>query len=252
MKKELVLMSMDEKLAILKFNNPPNNLLNDQFLDSLEKQLLSAEKNGARAILITSKLKHFSAGADPKFLLKPKINNDPMRLINIIENIQIPTIAAIKGGALGGGFELALGCDFIIAADSARIGLVEASIGLMPLAGGIQRLVNRVGLVRAKEMTMFARRYDAKTLEKWGAINMVVSELELIGSAIAFSKQISTGPTVAFKEIKKIANISALNGIEVADKEMKKSIRKVLSSEDSKKGISYLAGKNQSINFKGK
>ena len=246
MKKELVLISMDQELAILKFNNPPNNLLNDKFLDTLEKQLFSAEKNGARAILITSKLKHFSAGADPKFLLKP------MRLINIIEKIQIPTIAAIKGGALGGGFELALGCDFIIAADSARIGLVEASIGLMPLAGGIQRLVNRVGLVRAKEMTMFARRYDAKTLEKWGAINMVVSELELIDSAIAFSKQISTGPTVAFKEIKKIANISALNGIEVADKEMKKSIRKVLSSEDSKKGISYLAGKNQSINFKGK
>ena len=252
MKKELVLMTMDDKLAILMLNNSPNNLINDQFLDSLENKLLSAEKNGARAILLTSKLKHFSAGADPKFLLKPKANNNPMRLINIIEKIEIPTIAAIKGGALGGGFELALGCDFIIAADTARIGLVEASVGLMPLAGGIQRLVNRVGLVRAKEMTMFARRYDAKTLEKWGAINMVVSELELIGSAIAFSKQTSTGPTIAFKEIKKIANISALNGIEVADKEMKKSIRKVLSSEDSKKGISYLAGKSQNINFKGK
>ena len=252
MKKELVLMTMDDKLAILMLNNSPNNLINDQFLDSLENKLLSAEKKGARAILLASKLKHFSAGADPKFLLKPKANNNPMRLINIIEKIEIPTIAAIKGGALGGGFELALGCDFIIAADTARIGLVEASVGLMPLAGGIQRLVNRVGLVRAKEMTMFARRYDAKTLEKWGAINMVVSELELIGSAIAFSKQISTGPTIAFKEIKNIANISALNGIEVADKEMKKSIKKVLSSEDSKKGISYLAGKSQNINFKGK
>jgi enoyl-CoA hydratase/carnithine racemase len=122
----------------------------------------------------------------------------------------------------------------------------------MPLAGGIQRLINRVGLARAKEITMFARRYDAKTLEKWGVINLVVSELELLNSAISFSKQLSTGPTIAFKEIKKIANISALNGIEVADKEMKKSIRKVLSSEDSKKGISYLAGNTQNINFKGK
>ena len=252
MKKELVLMTMDDKLAILMLNNSPNNLINDQFLDSLENKLLSAEKNGARAILLTSKLKHFSAGADPKFLLKPKANNNPMRLINIIEKIEIPTIAAIKGGALGGGFELALGCDFIIAADTARIGLVEASVGLMPLAGGIQRLINRVGLARAKEITMFARRYDAKTLEKWGVINLVVSELELLNSAISFSKQLSTGPTIAFKEIKKIANISALNGIEVADKEMKKSIRKVLSSEDSKKGISYLAGNTQNINFKGK
>ena len=252
MKKELILMSMDEKLAILMLNNAPNNLLNDQFLDSLEKKLLSAKKRGARAILLASKLKHFSAGADPKFLLKPKANNDPMRLINIIEKIEIPTIAAIKGGTLGGGFELALGCDFIIAADTARIGLVEASVGLMPLAGGVQRLVNRVGLARAKEIAMFARRYDAKTLEKWGAINMVVPELQLLNSAISFSKQLSTGPTISFKEIKKIANITATNGIEIADKVMKKSIRKVLSSEDSKKGISYLDGKTKNINFKGK
>ena len=173
-------------------------------------------------------------------------------LINIIEKIEIPTIAAIKGGTLGGGFELALGCDFIIAADTARIGLVEASIGLMPLAGGVQRLVNRVGLARAKEIAMFARRYDAKTLEKWGAINMVVPELQLLNSAISFSKQLSTGPTISFKEIKKIANITATNGIEIADKVMKKSIGKVLSSEDSKKGISYLDGKTKNINFKGK
>ena len=74
----------------------------------------------------------------------------------------------------------------------------------------------------------------------------------LLNSAISFSKQLSTGPTISFKEIKKIANITATNGIEIADKVMKKSIRKVLSSEDSKKGISYLDGKTKNINFKGK
>jgi enoyl-CoA hydratase/carnithine racemase len=251
MDEELVLMSMEERLAIIMLNNSPNNLINDDFLNALEKQLLSAKKNGARAIMVSSKLKHFSAGADPSFLLKPSSNNDPMRLINIIENIDIPTVAAIKGGALGGGFELTLGCDFIISADTARIGLVEASVGLMPLAGGVQRLVNRVGLSRAKEITMFARRYDPATLEKWGAINLVVPELQLLSSAISFSKQLSQGPSIALKEIKKIAHITANKGIDRADKSMKKAINNVLTSQDAKKGISYLAGNTQNISFKG-
>ena len=252
LKKELVLMSMEDKLAILMLNNSPNNLLNDEFLDSLENKITLCKKKSARAILISTKLKHFSAGADPKFLSKPKSNNDPMRLIKIIEKIEVPSVSAIRGGALGGGFELALGCDFIIASDTARIGLVEASVGLMPLSGGVQRLVNRVGIARAKEMTMFGRRYDAKTLEKWGAINMVVPELELLDSAISFSKQLASGPTTSFKEIKKIANIAALSGINDADKHMKKSNNKVLTSEDARKGVSFLAGKLNTINFKGK
>ena len=85
MKKDLVTMTKEEHLVILMLNNAPNNLLNDQFLNALEKQLILSKKNGARAILITTKLKHFSAGADPKFLLNRKENTDPMRLINIIE-----------------------------------------------------------------------------------------------------------------------------------------------------------------------
>ena len=68
---------------------------------------------------------------------------------------------------------------------------MEVSVGLMPLSGGVQRLVNRVGLARAKEITMFGRRYDAKTLETWGAINMVVPEIKLLDSAISFSKQLA-------------------------------------------------------------
>ena len=174
-----------------------------------------------------------------------------MRLIRIIENVKIPTVAAIKGAALGGGFELALGCDFIIAADTSRIGLVESSIGLIPLSGGIQRLINRVGAARTKEMAMFGRRYDAKTLENWGAINMVVTEPNLFDTAIAFSKQLSNGPTNALKEIKKIADNTVMYGIKKADLDMQKSIKNVLKSTDAKIGIKFLAGKEKKINFKG-
>ena len=249
---KLVETKMEDGLVILMLNNPPNNLLNNEFLDSIHKNIINSESSGARALLFISKLKHFSAGADPEFLSRSRSNEDPMKLINIIENAKMPTVAAINGAALGGGFELAIGCDFIIAADTAKIGLVESSVGLMPLAGGVQRLVERIGMVRAKEMSMFGRRYDAKTLEKWGLINIVVPETQLYDSALSFAKQLASGPTIALKEIKRIANLSSKYGITRADKEMKTSIKKVLNSSDAKAGISYLSDKNQNIIFKGK
>ncbi len=252
MNKNLVGFTKDNQLAILALNNPPNNLLDDHLLDSLEKNIKLAEKEGYRAILLRSKLKHFSAGADPKFLSNTSNNINPMRLTEIVENSKIPTVAAINGGALGGGFELALGCDFIIASETARIGLVEASIGLMPLAGGTQRLVERAGVSRAKEMCMFGRRYDAKTLESWGVINLVAPETQLLDIASSFAKQLSNGPTVALKEIKILANIAAKHGIKKADEKIPQSIEKVLNSYDSKEGILFLAGNKQSINFKGR
>ena len=253
MEKKLTFLEIQDNLAIIYMNNPPNNLINNQFLDSLQKTIYEAEKNNARAILITSKIKHFCAGADPDFFLKnsSKKKYDTMRLIRIVDNIKIPTVAAIKGAALGGGFELALGCDFIIAADTSRIGLVETSVGLIPLSGGVQRLINRVGSARTKEIAMFGRRYDAKTLENWGAINMVVPELNLLAASTAFSKQLSNGPTKALKEIKKIANNTAMYGIKKADNKMQESIETVLRSSDAKKGINFLAGKEKKIKFKG-
>ena len=253
MKKNLTYLDTQDNLAIVYMNNPPNNLINNQFMDSLQKTINEAKKNNARTILIASNIKHFCAGADPDFFLKnsSKKKYDTMRLIRIIENIQIPTVAAIKGAALGGGFELALGCDFIIATDTSRIGLVEASIGLIPLSGGIQRLINRVGSARTKEIAMFGRRYDAKTLENWGAINMVVPELNLLDTAIAFSKQLSNGPTNALKEIKKIADNTVMYGSKKADISIQKSIKNVLRSSDAKIGINFLAGKEKKIKFKG-
>ena len=98
---------------------------------------------------------------------------------------------------------------------------------------------------------MFGRRYDAKTLENWGAINMVVPELNLLATAIAFSKQLSNGPTKALKEIKKIANNTVMYGSKKADINMQESIETVLRSSDAKVGIDFLAGIEKKLNFKG-
>ncbi len=249
----LVEISIEKNVSILYLNHHPNNLLNNQLLDEIEKASHDVQESGARAVLFLSKLKHFSGGADPSFLENEKPSErNPMRLINIMEDIEIPTVAGINGAALGGGFELALGCDLIIAADNASIGLVEASVGLMPLSGGTQRVVQRAGIARGKEIAMLGRRYDANTLEKWGVINLVVPEETLHSAAISLAQQLANGPTVALKEIKKVANNTAKKGILEGDNSMPDAIKNVLSSSDAASGISFLAQKSDSILFKGK
>src|SRR3546814_6644242 len=111
-------------------------------------------------------------------------------------DLPIPIIASVHGVCLGGGFELALACDYIIAAQSAKIGSVEATLGLHPLMGGVQRQVQRAGMARAKEMSMLARRYDPATLERWGLINLVVPDETLEEATLAVAEEFANGPTL--------------------------------------------------------
>ena len=252
MKSDLVNTEVKNDLHILFLNNAPNNLLNGEFLDAIEASCELAQKKGARGILFLSKLKHFSGGADPDFFKKTDPSDrDPMRLIKLIESVAVPTVVGVNGVAVGGGFELALGCDLIVASKSASIGLVEVSVGLMPLSGGVQRVVQRAGLVRGKEIAMLGRRYDPNTLEKWGVINLVVDDATLHEASIALAQQVANGPTVALKEIKRIANLTARSGIAQADIEMDRSIDMVLRSNDAKSGVDFLSQSKDTILFKG-
>src|SRR5207237_841983 len=122
----------------------------------------------------------------PYNLLGPKLIN---AIVEQIEEAQKAGSRAIvlRSGLrhFSAGAELALACDYISAASSAKIGSFEATLGLHPLLGGIQRQVQRIGALRAKEMSMLARRYDAPTLEKWGLINLTVPEESLEKATMA-------------------------------------------------------------------
>ena len=139
------------------------------------------------------------------------------------------------------GFELALTCDMIIAADTAFFGMAEASLGLLPLLGGVQRVTQRVGVARAKEMAMFARRHDPVTLERWGAINLVTAESELPNVALSWARQLAAGPTVALRGIKTLANLAARRGIEGADAQQTEVNNMMWASADQKRGLEAFA-----------
>jgi enoyl-CoA hydratase/carnithine racemase len=247
---EDVLVTREERgnISVLTMVYRPYNLLGPKLINAIVEQVETAQKSGSRAIVIRSGLRHFSAGADLDIFDKRVAAgttdqaNENRRLTGVeflrfMELLPIPLIASVHGVCLGGGLELALACDYIIAASSAKIGSVEATLGLHPLLGGIQRQVQRIGAQRAKEMSMLARRYDAPTLEKWGLINLTVPEESLEQTTITIAEEFAQGPTVAHAATKQLAHIAVNEGVDAADEAMAKVQAPIWASEDLKIGL---------------
>jgi enoyl-CoA hydratase/carnithine racemase len=229
-------------VAVLTMVYRPYNLVGSNLMGELLAGLDWAEQQGARAIVIRSGLRHFCAGADPA-LLSQRVGTtgegrmDPVENLKRFETLPIPIVASVHGACLGGGFELALACDFIIAADSAKLGSVEAALGLHPIMGGIQRQVQRAGMHRAKELAMLARRYDPATLERWGLVNRVVAEERLEEVTLAIADELGHGPTVAHAATKLVAHIAVNDGVMAADEAMGAIQQSIWQSEDLKAGL---------------
>lgn len=235
-------------ISVLTMVYRPHNLLGPKLLNAIVEQVEAAQRAGSRAIVIRSGLRHFSAGADlDQFEKRVEADSadqgaenrqlNGVEFLRFMELLPIPLIASVHGVCLGGGLELALSCDYIIAASSAKIGSVEATLGLHPLLGGIQRQVQRIGAQRAKEMSMLARRYDAPTLEKWGLINLTVPEESLETATMAIAEELAQGPTVAHAATKELAHIAVDQGVVAADEAMARVQAPIWASEDLKTGL---------------
>jgi enoyl-CoA hydratase/carnithine racemase len=135
---------------------------------------------------------------------------------------------------------MALACDLVIASESAKIGSVEGTVGLHPLAGGIQRLTQRAGAARAKEMTLLGRRYDARTLERWNVINRVVADEQLDQAVATVARELAGGPTVAQAATKALVTIAINDGVGAADEAMAELQKPIFLSEDFRTGVASL------------
>lgn len=236
---ELVTCQHDAAVAVVTLNNPPHNLLTDPFIEQYLTTLEAAAKDGARAILVKSDLRHFCAGADVGALSADGM--DAQSILQRLESIPVPVVAALNGAVLGGGFELALACDLIVAADSAEIGSVEVHIGLAPLLGAVQRLTVLAGPARAREITMLGRRYAPETLERWGVINLVVKENDLQSTALSLARQLAAGPTVAIGSIKRLVNLTLNEGVDAADAALANELERMWKSQDLVRGREAMA-----------
>lgn len=233
-----IVYQKDGAVGIVILAKPPHNLMDNAMLDELASIYARAVGEGCRALLLRSSMRHFCAGADLGTIAGGTWDQDALKAIwESLENVPIPTVAAVHGAALGGGFELALMCDIILAADTASFGMAEVSLGLLPLLGGVQRVVQRAGLARAKEMAMLGRRQDPRTLERWGVINQVVPESELHTVSMSWARQLAAGATVAIKGIKVLANATAATGTSGADGMQEAANSMMWKSGDQARGL---------------
>jgi enoyl-CoA hydratase/carnithine racemase len=240
-----VVREMDGHVAVLTMQHRPHNFIGSALFDALIDGMRWAAEQKARAVLLRSGLRNFCAGAEMELLsdgaergVAPDL--DLTELLRVFDRLPIPIVAAVHGVCIGGGLELALATDLIVASKSAKIGAVEATLGLNPLMGAIQRITERAGAARAKEMALLARRYDARTLEKWNIINRVVADEQLPEASMALAHELANGATVAHASTKAIVSHALSHGMAATDEAMRELQKDFWKSGDLKVGLASL------------
>ena len=201
------------RAGLVTLNRPEAlNALNDALMDELGAALLAFDADSAvGAIVLTGSSKAFAAGADIA-AMKDYTFDDVVRGDFITRNwetlrrVRKPVIAAVAGYALGGGAELAMACDIIIAADSARFGQPEIKLGVIPGAGGTQRLPRAVGKAKAMDLVLSARMMDAQEAERAGLVSRVVPADKVLDEALALAEQIASYSPISVQLAKEAVN----------------------------------------------
>jgi enoyl-CoA hydratase/carnithine racemase len=233
-------------LGILTLTNPPLNLLSEEVIADFRAAVTEIKRAPLRALLLRAEGKVFCAGADVS-AFKGKTGSDArqsftthLRMIADIEELPFPTLAAVQGMCVGGGLELVLACDLIWAAASARLGQLEATIGTTTLLGGVQRLAERAGSARAREIIYTADPYDAATFERWNIVNRVVPDDGFDSQTRAFAARLANGPTLAYAAGKRMVRAYLDSGIRAADKVVDEVAPPLFQSEDMRAAVAAL------------
>jgi enoyl-CoA hydratase/carnithine racemase len=241
-----VTTAMDGAVAVLSMGLAPYNLMDRTLNRELISGLAWARREGARAVVLRSSLRHFSAGADLGAMLAAAdegpdegsvLDWDFTGTLRAFDEHPAPVIASVAGVCVGGGFELALACDLIVAAESAKIGSVEVTVGLHPLMGAVQRIAQRAGAARAKEMALLGRRYPAATLERWNIINWVVADEHIDRATMVIAQELAHGPSIANTATKRLVSVAVNEGIAAADEAMAEIQRPIMRSADFRTGV---------------
>ncbi|KAB1901800.1 MULTISPECIES: enoyl-CoA hydratase-related protein [unclassified Micromonospora] len=206
---EFVRLEVKDGIGTIRLERPPMNALNTQVQEELRAAAAAATADAeVRAVIVYGGEKVFAAGADIKEMADMSYVDmagraaDLSSALGAIARIPKPVVAAITGYALGGGCELALACDWRIVAEDAKLGQPEIKLGIIPGAGGTQRLARLVGPARAKDLIMTGRMVDAEEALRIGLADRVVPAAEVYEAAVAYVKPYLTGPVQALRAAK--------------------------------------------------
>ncbi len=249
---ETILVEIDHYVALIRLNRPEAlNALNSKLLGELAEALRAADRNDkVRCIVLTGSEKAFAAGADISEMAKKSF-------VDMFEEdfftpeteallaTRKPVIAAVAGYALGGGCELAMMCDFIIAAENAKFGQPEINLGVVAGIGGTQRLTRFVGKSKAMDMHLTGRFMDAEEAERSGLVSRVVPTKKLIEEALAAAQKIASKSGIAVKVVKESVNRSYETTLREGLLFERRIFHALFNTEDQKEGMNAFLEKRE-------
>ena len=242
------------QVGIITLNRPKQlNALNDQLMDEMASALKSFDADDSvGCMILTGSEKAFAAGADigamAGYSFADAYGKDFItRNWEQIRGIRKPVIAAVSGFALGGGCELAMMCDFIIAADNARFGQPEIKLGIIPGAGGTQRLPRAVGKAKAMDMALTGRMMDAVEAERSGLVSRVVPLDKLMDEAMAAALTICSHGNMALMATKESINRAFESGLSDGVMFERRLFHSMFATEDQKEGMDAFVNKRKAV-----
>jgi enoyl-CoA hydratase len=255
---ETLMVDRQDPLTLIRLNRPQAlNALNSQLMDELTAALDEAEADEAvRVIVLTGSDRAFAAGAD----IKEMASKDYVQAFKedfITRNwertarCRKPVIAAVAGYALGGGCELAMMCDIIIAAENAKFGQPEITLAVSPGAGGTQRLTRAIGKAKAMDLILTGRMMDAAEAERCGLVSRVVPLANLLEEALGVARKIAEMSPVSVMLTKEMVNASFETGLSQGLKLERRLFHSMFAFEDQKEGMAAFVEKRKP-DFKGR
>lgn len=227
--------------------NPPFNRLDLRFTEALRIAVHQASTSDIRVLVIQAEGPHFSFGGEVREWPGKDVHwfRTFVAEVNVsyraIEMLKIPTVAVVQGVAFGGGFELALACDFLVAAESATLRCVEVTTAMLPIAGALQRIAERAGRARASRLAMLGEPISGREAGQLGIATHVVPETELAATAAALTKQLAAGPTRSYAATRTLLKAWSSGGVAAADLVMLDVAMELYDGADAQRGFANTA-----------
>lgn len=233
----------DGPLAVLTFDAPPLNLFDKAMMDGFGAATAAIAASPPRCLLLRAEGKIVSGGVNVQEFdgLTPEqgaaLWDELLVPVQALEDLPCPTVFAAHGLCLTAAFEISLACDLLLASESAKFGLVEIVVGLTPSMGGPQRLAERAGPARARELIFTGELFDAATLERWNVVNRVLPADGFHDAARAFATRLANGPTKAHAATKRLVSAGVRQDPRAADAIVGETSGPLFATDDLKNAV---------------
>jgi enoyl-CoA hydratase/carnithine racemase len=244
---EFVKLELGNATASIALRRAGGNRINFQLREEIFSAIESVAKSDARVLVIKGDGENFCLGGDVRDWPGVPVEKLTLRVevfanaLDRLEQLDIPTIASVQGGCAGGGFELALACDMIIASRSARFSFPEGLVGIMTLQGGVYNIAERIGRTKAVELAFLSDPVAAEQLAQWNVVNRVVDDAALVKETNALAERLATGPAMVYAATKQLLRIWQCEGVHGARKALYGISMPLFGTDDTQRALRNVA-----------